>query len=71
MLVVKEDKKRNASDGQIFIELIDSPDITDMKRCNRLSYWCDKEHLRHFIIKLANLFTKEELKEILNKRNIK
>lgn len=71
MLVVKEDKKRDVSEGQIFIELVDYPDIPNMKRCNRLSYWCDKGHLNHFIIKLTELFTKEELEEILNCKIIK
>jgi hypothetical protein len=67
MLTVKEDKKRNPNQGQIFVELTDNRglSITD---CNRLGYWCDKDHLRHFILEISRVMSDIELRELLGKR---
>lgn len=66
MLIVKEDKSRPYHAGQIFVELISNRDVLSLTDWNRLGYWCDKEHLRHFILELSKVFTKKELEEILN-----
>lgn len=64
MLIIKEDISRSYDIGQIFIQLIDyAPGLPD---CNKLGYWCDKEHLRYFVVRLASLYTTKELEEILN-----
>lgn len=55
MLIVKEDKTRHESEGQIFVELIRNRGI-DVVNCDRLGYWCDKPHLRHFILASARIF---------------
>lgn len=71
MLVVKEDKSRPHNAGQIFVELISIRDALNLSDCNRLGYWCDKAHLRHFFLELSRVFSKEELEEILNCKIIK
>jgi hypothetical protein len=67
MLIVKEDKTRNPGQGQIFVELTDNRglSITD---CNRLGYWCDKAHLRHFILEISRVMSDIDLKELLGGR---
>lgn len=65
MLIVKQDKTRKEEEGQIFVELTDYRDITNIADCNRLGYWCDKAHLSHFIMECAKCFTQDELKNIL------
>ena len=67
MLIVKEDKDRPFEMGQIFVELTKNRDIS-ITNCDRLGYWCDKGHLRHFILELSRVFTNEELKDLLSKR---
>lgn len=71
MLIVKEDKNRQYPQGQIFVELTDSRDIRNLSDCNRLGYWCDKPHLRHFLLEIAKVFTTEELEGTLNCKIIK
>lgn len=63
MLIVKEDKNRHPDRGQVFVELTDYRDVSNIVDCNRLGYWCDKPHLRHFILELSRVFTKEELND--------
>lgn len=65
MLIVNQDKTRKEEEGQIFVELTDYRDITNIADCNRLGYWCDKAHLSHFIMECAKCFTQDELKNIL------
>lgn len=67
MLIVKEDKNRLPQQGQIFVELTKNRDL-EIVNCDRLGYWCDKPHLRHFLIELSRVFTKDELNEILKGR---
>lgn len=67
MLIVKEDKSRHPDRGQIFVELTKNRDL-EIVNCDRLGYWCDKGHLRHFLLELSRVFTKEELNEILKNR---
>lgn len=67
MLIVKEDKGRESFQGQLFVELTKNREI-DVVNCDRIGYWCDKAHLRHFILELSRVFTNEELKEILRNR---
>lgn len=64
MLIVKQDKNRPYSEGQVFIELTKNRGLS-VTDCDRLGYWCDKEHLRHFMLELSMLFSVEELKELL------
>lgn len=66
MLIVKEDKNRPYSKGQIFVELTKNREL-EIVNCDRLGYWCDKGHLRHFILELSRVFTKDELDEILSR----
>lgn len=67
MLIVKEDKNRPHETGQIFVELTKNREL-EVVNCDRLGYWCDKPHLRHFLLELSRVFTKEELNEILKNR---
>lgn len=67
MLIVKEDQNRPYDQGQIFVELTKNRDL-EIVNCDRLGYWCDKGHLRHFILELSKAFTSDELKEILKNR---
>lgn len=67
MLIVKEDKNRLPQQGQIFVELTKNRDL-EIVNCDRLGYWCDKPHLRHFLLELSRVFTKDELNEILKGR---
>lgn len=67
MLIVKEDKTRHPDRGQIFVELTKNREL-EIVNCDRLGYWCDKPHLRHFLLELSRVFTKEELNEILKNR---
>jgi len=67
MLIVKEDQSRPYSQGQIFVELTKNREI-DVVNCDRIGYWCDKAHLRHFILELSRVFTRDELNEILKHR---
>lgn len=66
MLIVKEDKTRPESDGQIFVELTRNRGL-DVVNCDRLGYWCDKLHLKHFIFNVARMFDNRELIEIFTK----
>ncbi|WP_394287280.1 hypothetical protein [Bacteroides pyogenes] len=63
MLTVKEDKTRPERDGQIFVELTRNRGL-DVVNCDRLGYWCDKPHLKHFIFNAARMFDNRELIEI-------
>lgn len=63
MLIVKEYKTRPESDGQIFVELTSNRGL-DVENCDRLGYWCDKPHLKHFIFNAARMFDNKELIEI-------
>ena len=67
MLIVKEDKKRNLNDGQIFVELIKNRDLS-VTDCDRLGYWCDKAHLRHFILEISKVMSDADLLELLGER---
>lgn len=67
MLIVKEDKNRPYPQGQIFVELTKNRGL-EIVNCDRLGYWCDKAHLRHFLLELSRVFTKEELNDILKGR---
>lgn len=63
MLLVKEDKKRNVNEGQIFVELTRNRDLSIVD-CDRLGYWCDKAHLEHFIIEAASAMSLSETMEL-------
>ena len=65
MLIVREDKNRPQSQGQIFVELTKNRGL-DIVNCDRLGYWCDKGHLSHFVLELTKVLTTSELEEILN-----
>lgn len=65
MLIVKEDKNRLYEQGQIFVELTKNRGL-EILNCDRLGYWCDKAHLQHFILEIARVYTKDELRELLN-----
>jgi hypothetical protein len=67
MLIVKEDKKRNWEQGQVFVELIKNRDLS-VTDCDRLGYWCDKSHLRHFILEISRVMSDIDLKELLGDR---
>ena len=67
MLIVKEDQGRPIFEGQIFVELTKNREI-DVVNCDRIGYWCDKAHLRHFVLELSKVFTRDELREILKYR---
>lgn len=67
MLIVKEDQNRPHGSGQIFVELTKNREL-DVVNCDRLGYWCDKAHLRHFILELSRMFSDEELRDILKHR---
>lgn len=67
MLIVKEDKNRPFEQGQVFVELTKNRGL-EIVNSDRLGYWCDKAHLRHFLLELSRVFTKEELNEILKGR---
>ena len=64
MLIVKEDKTKDVSEGQIFVELINNIG-TDVINCDRLGYWCDKAHLSHFLTEIGKIFTEEEKIKLL------
>lgn len=64
MLIVKEDKNRMVEQGQIFVELTKNREL-EIANCDRLGYWCDKAHLRHFILEISRVFTKDKLNELL------
>lgn len=68
MLIVKEDKTRNWERGQIFVELTDYRDVNNITDCNRLGYWCDKAHLRHFVLEISKVMSDADLKELLGDR---
>ena len=67
MLIVKEDKTRNWEKGQIFVELTRNRDLS-ITDCDRLGYWCDKAHLRHFILEISKVMSDIDLKELLGDR---
>jgi len=67
MLIVKEDKTRNVEQGQIFVELTENRGL-NVSDCNRLGYWCDRSHIRHFILELSKVMPENELKDLLVKR---
>lgn len=62
MLIVKEDKTRTLEEGQIFVELTKNRDLS-VTDCDRLGYWCDKAHLRHFILEINKVM--ENMKIII------
>ena len=64
MLIVKEDKTRDVSEGQVFVELTNNRGI-DVINCDRLGYWCDKAHLSHFLTGIGKIFTEEEKIKLL------
>lgn len=64
MLIVKEDKTRDVSEGQVFVELTKNRGI-DVINCDRLGYWCDKAHLSHFLTEIGKIFTEEEKIKLL------
>ena len=64
MLIVKEDKTRDVSEGQVFVELTNNRGI-DVINCDRLGYWCDKAHLSHFLPEIGKIFTEEEKIKLL------
>ncbi len=66
MLIVKKGSD-DKQDGNIFVELVDYRDrAISGTDCNQLGYWCDKPHLRHFLLELGKCFTEDELREILD-----
>lgn len=67
MLIVKEDKTRKWEEGQIFVELTKNRDLSIID-CDRLGYWCDKAHLRHFILEILTVMSDADLKAILRNR---
>ena len=71
MLIVKEDKKRDVAEGQIFVELTRNREQSIID-CDRLGYWCDKAHLKHFVLECASVMSLSEnmelFKTILDKR---
>jgi hypothetical protein len=67
MLIVKEDKTRNPEHGQIFVELTENRGLS-VSECNRLGYWCDKAHLRHFILEAGRVMSDADLIDLLGKR---
>lgn len=67
MLIVKEDKTRNIEQGQIFVELTKNRDLS-ISNCDRLGYWCDKAHLRHFVLELSRVMSDADLIELLGER---
>ena len=67
MLIVKEDKTRKWEEGQIFVELTKNRDLSIID-CDRLGYWCDKGHLRHFVLEILTVMSDEDLKDLLRNR---
>lgn len=67
MLFVTEDKRRKYEEGQIFVELTKNRELS-ITNCDRLGYWCDKEHLRHFILEISKVLSDDDLKQLLGKR---
>jgi len=67
MLIVKEDKSRPWDEGQIFVELTKNRGL-EISNCDRLGYWCDIAHLRHFMIELGRVMPDEEIKELFGNR---
>lgn len=67
MLIVKEDKTRNLEQGQIFVELTKNRDLS-VTDCDRLGYWCDKAHLRHFILEISKVISDNDIIELLGER---
>lgn len=63
MLLVKEDKKRNVNEGQIFVELTRNRGLAIID-CDRLGYWCDKVHLQHFIFEAVSVMSLSEIMEL-------
>lgn len=70
MLIVKEDKTRPLEQGQIFVELTKNRE-SEIANCDRLGYWCDKAHLRHFILELNRVLSNEEFSQIVKNKIIK
>lgn len=66
MLNVNIDKDRPHNSGQIFVELISYRDVHNLSDCNRLGYWCDKPHLKHFLVELRRVLSKQDFEEMLN-----
>ena len=67
MLIVKEDKTRKYEEGQIFVELTKNRGLS-ITNCDRLGYWCDKAHLKHFILELSKVMTDSDLFRLLGDR---
>lgn len=67
MLIVKEDKTRKYEEGQIFVQLIKNK-VFDAINCDKLGYWCDKDHLEHFILELSKVMTDSDLFRLLGDR---
>lgn len=68
MLIVKEDKTRPVEQGQVFVELTKNREL-EIANCDRLDYWCDKEHLMHFILELSRVFSNEEFIETVKNKS--
>lgn len=59
MFNIKVDKTRKESEGQYFVELTKNREL-EVANCDRLGYWCDKEHLAHFQRELDKVFQVED-----------
>ncbi len=64
MFLLDYNSKRSENDGQFLVGLADFID-KDYEKFNRLYYWCDKEHLKRFFIKLLLFFTMDEIKDMI------
>jgi len=60
MLHISTDKTRTVEQGQHFVELTKLRG-TNASDCDRLGYWCDKAHLKHFVLEVLEQFTTFEL----------
>ena len=67
MFTVKKDNTRAENIGQYFVELTKNRGL-DVVNCDSLGYWCDKDHLQHFLREIAKVMTDDELKGLLGDR---
>lgn len=67
MFTVKKDNTRAENIGQYFVELTKNRGL-DVVNCDRLGYWCDKDHLQHFLREIAKVMTDDELGELFGDR---
>lgn len=65
MFNLTEDKTRSVDKGQYFVELTKNRGL-EISNCDRLGYWCDKGHLKHFYDALKKVFEEEHPKETIN-----